>query len=186
MMIEEKKKSNFEIYYREYAQKLYGVALRMVNNHQDALDIVQECFLKAYQKWENFRGDATVSTWLYRITVNLSYDFLRKKTKERKVEMSENFVIPDKRKWGGEKEIFNQDIVEKIKNEIDKLTPKQKSIFILKTYEGLTYKEIADILHSRVGTVKATYFQTVQKIKRNLLKEEVVKNELQKSKKLNA
>lgn len=105
MMIEEKKKSNFELYYREYAQKLYGVALRMVNNHEDAMDIVQECFLKAYQKWNSFRGDATVSTYLYRIAVNLSYDFLRKKTKERRVELKEEFTVPDK-KNGVEKEKF--------------------------------------------------------------------------------
>ncbi|MCM8830391.1 MAG: RNA polymerase sigma factor, partial [Candidatus Omnitrophica bacterium] len=67
-----------------------------------------------------------------------------------------------------EKNIIDSDMVDSIKREIDNLTPKQKMVFILKCYEELTYEEIARITKSRVGTVKATYFQVVQKIKKNL------------------
>ncbi|HOK56294.1 MAG TPA: RNA polymerase sigma factor [bacterium] len=69
-------------------------------------------------------------------------------------------------------------MIEEIKKEIDNLTERQKTVFILKTYEELTYEEIANILKSRVGTIKATYFQSLQKIRENLKKKGVIKNEM--------
>jgi RNA polymerase sigma-70 factor, ECF subfamily len=161
-----KKATEFDTYYRMFAQKLYGVAFKMVNNQQDALDIVHEGFIRAYQNWEKFRGDAAVSTWLYKITLNLSYDFLKKQRRANLLPIEKDFedkrVIPDDRR------VMESDRIERIKAEIKNLTPKQKSIFILKSYEELTYEEIAKIMHSRVGTIKATYFQVIQKIKKRL------------------
>lgn len=171
------KREKFETFYREYANKLYSVAIRMVKNHEDALDIVQECFLRAYEKWENFRGDAKVLTYLYRITMNLSYDLLKKKNRESDLELKEGMVkgsdIID-----SEKKIRDDRVLEKIDEEIDKLTEKQKAIFILKTYEQLSYKEIAKILNSKIGTIKATYFQILQKIRKKLKEQGVIRDEV--------
>lgn len=161
-----KKTVEFDEYYRMFAQKLYGVAFKMVNNQQDALDIVQESFIKAYQNWEKFRGDSAVSTWLYRIVLNRSYDFLKKRSRANILPIEKDFedskAIPDDRM------VMQSDRMEEIRKEIENLTPRQKSIFILKSYDGLTYEEIARIMNRRVGTIKATYFQAIQKIKRNL------------------
>ncbi|MCM8803945.1 MAG: RNA polymerase sigma factor [Candidatus Omnitrophica bacterium] len=172
-------RENFEDCYIKLANKIYGVAYKMVNNHQDALDIVQEVFLRAYKNWNNFKGLSKISTYLYRIAVNLSYDFLRKKNKLRKVE---NIGFEN---WSNlvssvkfEDCIKDEEIIEEIKKEIDNLTEKQKVIFILKTYEELTYEEIASILRKRVGTIKATYFQSLQKLRENLKKKGVMKNEM--------
>ena len=145
----------------------------MVQNHSDALDIVQEGFLRAYKNRDKFKGNSKISTWLYRIITNLSYDFLRKRSKEKKMELFENYGIKSST-FSGENRIIQQDILDKVKEEIETLTPKQKMVFILKTYEGLPYKEIARITHSRIGTVKATYFQTIQKIRKNLVKKKGV------------
>ncbi|MDD3726702.1 MAG: RNA polymerase sigma factor [Candidatus Ratteibacteria bacterium] len=165
-MPEERKRIVFDEYYRDYAGKLYGVAFRMVNNRQDAMDIVQESFIRAYQNWEKFRNESSVSTWLYRITLNLSYDFLKRRSKNGPLPIEKDFE--DRRLYISEKDVINADMSDEIKKEIDNLTPKQKTVFILKCYEELTYEEIARITKSRIGTVKATYFQVVQKIKKNL------------------
>ena len=161
-----KKTAEFDEYYRMFAQKLHGLAFKMTGNRQDALDIVQESFIKAYGNWEKFRGDSAVSTWFYRITLNLSYDFLKKRSRANILPVEKDFedkrVVPDDRR------VMESDRIEKIRKEIENLTPKQKSIFILKSYDELTYKEIAKIMHSSVGTIKATYFQSVQKIRKNM------------------
>jgi len=170
------KTTAFDEYYRTFAKKLYGVAFRMVSNKEDALDIVQESFVKAYQNWEKFRGDSAVSTWLYKITLNLSYDFLKKRMKSNTLPVEKDFEDP--RICINEKKIIESDMINIIKKEVEALTPKQKSIFILKSYDELTYKEIAKITNSRIGTVKATYFQIVQKIKKNVCDKGVSKNEL--------
>lgn len=161
-----KKTTEFDTYYRTFAQKLYGLAFKMVNNQQDAFDIVQESFIKAYQNWEKFRGDSAVSTWLYKITLNLSYDFLKKRNRANILPVEKDFE--DKRIIANDRRVMESDKMEKIKEEIENLTPKQKSIFILKSYDELTYQEIAKIMNSRVGTIKATYFQVIQKIKKNI------------------
>ena len=161
-----KKTTDFDEYYRLFAQKLYGVAFKMVNNQQDALDIVQESFIKAYQNWEKFRGDAAVSTWLYKIALNLSYDFLKKRSRANLMPIEKDFE--DKRIIPNDRKVMESDSLERIKAEVENLTPKQKAIFILKSYDELTYCEIARIVNSRVGTVKATYFQVIQKIRKNM------------------
>ncbi|MCM8784857.1 MAG: RNA polymerase sigma factor [Candidatus Omnitrophica bacterium] len=175
-MIDEKR---FEEYYLTYANKIYGLAFRLLNDHNDALDIVQESFFRAYKKKNSFKGLSKFSTYLYRIAVNLSYDFLRKKSKIKKIENLnyENFPFySNKRNF--EDCIRCDDIAEQIEKEVDNLTEKQKIVFILKTYEEFTYQEIANILKSRIGTVKATYFQSLQKIRENLKKKGVIKNEM--------
>jgi RNA polymerase sigma-70 factor (ECF subfamily) len=174
-----KDKKNFEEYYVMYANKIYSVAYRMLNNHNDAMDIVQETFLRAYKNWNNFKGLSMFSTYLYRIAVNLSYDFLRKKNKMKKVEnLDYENILPYSNKTNFEDCVHYDDILEEIKKEVDNLAEKQKIVFILKTYEELTYEEIAHILKSRVGTVKATYFQSLLKIRENLKKKGVIKNEM--------
>jgi RNA polymerase sigma-70 factor (ECF subfamily) len=86
--------------------------------------------------------------------------------------------VEDSRRYFGEARIIREDVIKQVREEIEKLPPKQKAVFILKTYDGLNYQEIARITNSRIGTVKATYFQTIQKLKKNLYIKEVIKNEL--------
>ncbi|MCK9266783.1 RNA polymerase sigma factor, partial [bacterium] len=126
--MESKKKTDFDTCYRMYAPKMYGVAFKMVSNHHDALDIVQESFIKAFNNWEKFRGDAKISTWLFRITLNQSYDFLRKKQKERSVELEKD--VEDIRRDFGESKIIKEDVWKQIKKEIDELPPRQKAVFV--------------------------------------------------------
>lgn len=173
----EGKNTDFDECYRRCTPNLYRVAFRLVQNHADALDVVQESFYRAYKNWSRFRGQARVSTWLYRIAVNLSYDLLRRRTKVKKMELFENYGFKSD-VYDGEKAVARDGILAKVQEEIAGLTPKQKKVFILKTYEELPYLEIARITRSRVGTVKATYFQAVQKLRKKLKAKGVVGNDL--------
>ncbi len=159
--------ADFDSFYREYAPKLFGVAYRMVRNQTDALDIVQESFLRAYNNWNKFKGKSKLSTWLYRIILNYSYDFLRKRNRQKRADMPEGYEGRTET-FDGERQVRQSELADKVKAEIEHLTVKQKTIFVLKTYEELSYQEIAEVVHSRIGTVKATYFQSVQKIRKRL------------------
>ena len=161
------KSADFDAFYREYGRKLYGVAFRLVQNREDALDVLNEGFLRAYRHWKRFRGGAKVSTWLYRIIVNLSYDCLRKRSRTRHVQLFEDYDYKQYT-YHGEREVMNKTLADQVKNEIASLTEKQRAVFVLKIYEELPFKEIAEATSSRIGTVKATYFQALQKIRRNL------------------
>ncbi len=174
-----KEREDFKSCYIKYANKIYRVAYKMLNNHEDAVDVVQEVFLRAYKNWNNFKGLSKMSTYLYRIAVNLSYDYFRRKSKEKKIEnLNYENLASLSFKNDFDTKFRNERIINEIKEEIDKLTEKQKTVFILKTYEELTYEEIAKILRKRVGTIKATYYQTLQKIRDNLKKKGVIKNEM--------
>ncbi len=172
-----RKNPEFDVYYRQLAPKLFGVAFRMLQNQSDALDVVQECFLRAFRSWEKFRSRSKVSTWLYRITMNLCYDQLRKRNRERRIENADSYQIKSDN-FNGEWNLRQEKLVNQVKEEMEKLTPKQKTIFILRLYEELPYAEIARITRSRVGTVKATFFQTVLKLRKGLKEKGVIKNEM--------
>lgn len=176
-----REKKDFEVCYMEYVNKVYGLAYRMVNNHQDAIDITQEVFLRAYKNWNSFKGLSKISTWLYRIAVNVTYDFLKKRNRFYRIENLniQNFPVANNPGYlDYEKKIYQEEIIEEIKKEINNLTEKQRLVFILKTYNELTYEEIGKILKKPVGTVKATYFQSLQKIRENLRKKGVIKDEM--------
>ncbi|MCX7916738.1 MAG: sigma-70 family RNA polymerase sigma factor, partial [bacterium] len=108
-------KKEFEQYYLMYANKIYSVAYRMVNNHEDAVDIVQEVFIRAFKNLNNFKGLSKFSTYLYRITVNLSYDFLRKKAKIKKIEnLNDKMLVNNHDKLNLEYNLYEEDLVNEI------------------------------------------------------------------------
>lgn len=171
------KKADFDTFYRQEAQKFYATAYRMTQNHQDALDIVQETFLHGYRGWERFEGNAKATTWLYRILLNLCYDLLRKRSRERRVELPGEIEHPGE-VYDGEHSVRVSETAARIREVVAELTLKQRTVFVLKTYQELPYKEIAELTRSRIGTVKATYFQAVQKVRRKLKERGVIRHEL--------
>jgi len=167
------KSEEFDAFYREYGRRLYAVAFRLVQNKEDALDILHDSFLRAYRHWQRFRGRAKVSTWLYRIVVNLSYDLLRRRSRTKHLELLDHY---DYRKdfYDGEKAVVRKTLAEQVNAALEVLTERQKAVFVLKVYEELSFQEIAAATSSRIGTVKATYFQALQKVRR-CLKEQGVR-----------
>ena len=149
-----------------YQDKLYNVVLRMVGNADDALDIVQEAFLKAYRSLSRFKGQSKVYTWLYRIAVNTALSFRRSAA----VQMSRSSVSLDDNPHGEEKEskrkipdsTYNgstgaeqSETKEHITRAITELEPELRTVVVLRDLEDLSYEEIAEILEVPKGTVKS-------------------------------
>ena len=145
-----------------FSKKLYYLCLKILQNESDAEDMVQNVFVKAYLNINKFEEKSSLSTWLYRITVNVCNDFLRKKKKEKLVPLY-NTDDEDKEYELGiadEKENVEDKIIEnerkaELHKAIGKLKPKHKELIVLRDLEGLSYEEIAKILNMNVGTVKS-------------------------------
>jgi len=156
---------------KTYKKFVYATALRYIENYDDADDITQEVFIKVYNNLDKFKGNSSFKTWLYRITVNLSINFLRKKKIFRffsldNKEINENFQIdfstPDK-------VLEDKEFNTKFLSIIAKLPEKQRETFALRYYEEMPYEEISKLLGTSVGGLKANYHQAVKKIT-NMLK----------------
>lgn len=164
-LIEQLKNGNetaFNEMVERYSGKLYYLCLKMLQNEKDAEDTVQTVFLKAYLNISKFEEKSSISTWLYRIGVNVCTDLLRKRKKTVTTSLystnseDEEFVleVPD-HKENVEKTVLERERKAALYRAIGKLKPPQRRFIILRDIEGLPYEEIAEILSMNVGTVKS-------------------------------
>jgi len=149
-----------------YQEKIYWVVRRLVNSHDDADDVVQEVFVKAYEGLRSFRGDAQIYTWLYRIAVNASLNYVRLRRVKEFFRFEETIAPETIEHQTPEDIVESNEQREIIEQAVASLPEKQKAVFILRYYEQLTYEEIANILKTSVGGLKANYFHAVRKIER--------------------
>jgi RNA polymerase sigma factor (sigma-70 family) len=147
-----------------YQEKVYWIARRFVNNHDQADDIVQEVFIKVFNALKDFRGQSGVYTWLYRITVNVALNFLRKQRIRDFIRIDEFFETADDESERPDAKFEKDEQQKLIEEAIAKLPEKQKAVFILRYHEELTYEEISLILKTSIGGLKANYFHAVKKI----------------------
>ena len=156
--------TSFNELVKRYQEKIYWIARRIAADHDAADDIAQEVFIKAYSALKDFRGDSAVYTWLYRVTVNLSLNYVRRK-KARNFFRIDDFFTLESDGTDSPDKIFEAKEHNQLLNEaIQQLPEKQKAAFILRYQEELTYEEISDILKTSVGGLKANYFHAVKKI----------------------
>lgn len=154
----------FSCIVRKYSEQLYWQIRRMVTDHDDANDILQNTFLKAWSGLDNFRGDARISTWLYRIAYNECLTFIGKKKAENSISIDADEGESDRLE--GE-EYFNGDRAQELlQKAIGTLPPKQRIVFIMKYFEEKKYEEISEICGTTVGALKASYHHAVQKIEK--------------------
>ncbi|MEX2116336.1 MAG: sigma-70 family RNA polymerase sigma factor [Bacteroidota bacterium] len=147
-----------------YQEKIYWTARRFVNDHQDADDIVQQVLLKAYEGLSDFRSDSGVFTWLYRIAVNTSLNAVRKKRVQEFLHFDELFESENPESERPDELLEQEEERSLIGQAVKQLPEKQKSVFVLRHYEQLSYEDIAVILKTSVGGLKANYFHAVKKI----------------------
>lgn len=159
-----------------HKKKIYYLALDMTGNHHDAEDMSQEVFIKAYRYLNSFRGDAKLSSWLYRITVNTCYDHRRKKSLTS-MEFKENLdeMGTAQQTSTGEHVSENPEqraeasvIQNHIQNALQRLSLKERSVFVLRHYNHFQLKEIAYIMDISLGTVKSTLFRAVERLQKEL------------------
>jgi len=150
---------------RHFQPRLYAQVRRICPSHADCDDILQETFLKAWIHLKDFRGEAKLSTWLYKITYNETLNYLSK-AKNRNIAFS---VIPDLSGDSGFTSEEGIELTQKLEQAIEHLPPKQKLIFCYRYFEEIPYAEIALIMGVTEGSLKASYHHAAQKIEAYLL-----------------
>lgn len=148
---------------RRFHSRIYWAARRMVKSHEDADDIAQEVFVRAYSSLPGFRGESGLYTWLYRIAINLSINHLRRQKVRKIFDLSDYlpFVGTDADQ---DRDIIHDENVSLIEQAIETLPEKQRAVFIMRYYDEMPYEQISAILGTSVGGLKANFHHAVKKV----------------------
>jgi RNA polymerase sigma factor (sigma-70 family) len=153
----------FNLLVGKYKEKLYYIIRRMVIDHDDADDLVQNTFIKVWEALPDFRQEASLYTWLYKIAVNESITFLNKKKKKFLIPLV-NVEHALTSKLESDAYFEGSDIQMKLQKAILKLPEKQRLVFNMKYFDEMKYEEMAEVLNTSVGALKASYHIAVGKI----------------------
>jgi RNA polymerase sigma factor (sigma-70 family) len=153
----------FNLLLKKYQQKIYWHVRRMVIDHDDADDLVQDVFVKVWKNLPGFRNDAQLYTWMYRIATNECITFLNKKKQKNNISLDDvDYELADT--LSSSDQFSGDQIQHKLQQAILTLPDKQRLVFNMKYYDDLKYEEISDILGTSVGALKASYHLAVKKI----------------------
>jgi RNA polymerase sigma-70 factor (ECF subfamily) len=150
---------------RRHQQRVYWTARRIVGNHADADDVAQETFVKAFLALGDFRGDSSFFTWLYRIAVNLSLNTVRKRQVMNYLRESEiiSRFLPASDDPARDVELSETE--SKLQKAVATLPEKQRAVFVMRYFDEMSYEEIARVLKTSVGGLKANYFHALNKVR---------------------
>jgi RNA polymerase sigma-70 factor (ECF subfamily) len=169
----------FDALVRQYDQAVLRLALRLTGSEQDAQDIHQEAFLKAYRYLANFRFECSFYTWIYRIATNLCLDHLRRRKSRREdqsvlvdargeeMDLLSN-VSDDRSGANPARELERKVLAERIQDALGQLTPRERMVFELKHYQGLKLRAIGEMLETTEETAKNTLFRATRKLRGRL------------------
>ena len=170
--------NSFEIIVKKYEKMIYNLAMSKTNNRENAEDISQECFLRAYKMLASYRTDSAFSTWIYRICQNLIFDFYRKEKKIKTVSLSvadeygeepQQKELPDFESDPAE-QILRTEKIEKIREIINSLPEDLREIIVLRDLNNISYVRISEMLDIEIGTVKSRLNRAREKLKNYILK----------------
>ena len=162
---EKTQRRGFEMIVAQYSEQLYWQIRRMVYSHEDAHDLLQNTFIKAWTNIDYFRGDAKLSTWLYRIALNECLTFLNKQRAQTTVSLDdpEADVL---QKLESDPYFSGDKIQTTLQKALLTLPEKQRMVFNLKYYQEMKYEEMSEIFGTSVGALKASYHHAVKKIEK--------------------
>ena len=152
----------FRILVDAYSEPLYWQIRRMVLNHDDANDLLQASFMKVWQNIHHFRGEAKLSTWLYKIAVNESINFLKKERQRNNVSSEEDLYLLNSLE--SDPYFDGDELQKKLEKAILALPEKQRLVFNMRYYDEMKYEEMSEILGTSVGALKASYHHALKKV----------------------
>lgn len=139
-------------------RRVVNLGLHILRNEESALDVAQEVFMRAYEELNRWRGEARFSTWLYRTALNVCFERIRADEKQRKIrDRSPGEQLAHE----PEREMVNGEIMQAIRDSVQELPPRQRSIFVLKQFHELRFNEIAQLLDITEGGAKASYHKAL-------------------------
>ena len=160
----------------KYQGRVYAMVYGMLRNREDARDITQEAFVKAYKNLKSFRLESSFYTWLYRIAMNLAIDFTRKRKRQGTTSFDE--AVASRDQDGGISEVHHGDspskklerkqVYKQIMDALEKLPADQKQVILLRELEGLSYREISEVMDIPEGTVMSRLFYARKKLQKLL------------------
>ncbi len=151
----------FSLLMDKYQEPLYWLVRRMLNDHDDANDVTQNTFIKVFRGFHNYKGDAKLYTWLYRIASNEAITFINQRNKKA---ISSLDTIPATYELRADSYFDGDEIQRLLKNAISQLPDKQRLVFNMRYYEEIPYEEMSKILETSVGALKASFHHAVKKI----------------------
>lgn len=148
---------------RRYSEPLYRQIRRMVENHDDANDLLQNTFMKAWSSIDAFRGQAKLSTWLYKIAINESITFLNRERKRQNIPLDgdDSFLINS---IEADRYTDGDELLKRLRIAIASLPEKQRLVFNMRYYDEMKYEQMSEILGTSEGALKASYHLAVKKI----------------------
>lgn len=156
---------------RRYQEKVYWIARRIMGSHDDADDVVQDVFVRVYGSLKNFRAESGFYTWIYRITVNVALNALRKRKLKEFVRYDDFIRESQPDDTLADDDLLRNEYRSILQRAIEQLPAKQKLVFMMRHNDEMPYEEIAAILKTSVGGLKANYFHAVKKIQKFVRKE---------------
>lgn len=162
-----------------HQRRVYGLILRLTNSPEDALELSQETFFNAWRGLPNFHGESRFSTWLFRLATNVSIDFLRRENRRRSIvagSLSDgdfeggDWDIPDTR-FTPQGEAERGELQEAVRRGLARLSDEHRTVLVLRDLNGLSYREISEILHIEEGTVKSRIARARLALKKVLLED---------------
>lgn len=166
----------FEQLFQKYHRRAYAVALGVVKRHEDALDVVQDAFIKVHKHLATFQGTSSFYTWLYRIVMNLSIDQIRRRRKvaewgddiQKDDAAGDGTLLPRMPNENPRKTVVRRELSEKIQAALDTLPEYHRAVIILREVEGLSYEEMAQALDVPKGTIMSRLFHARRKMQEQL------------------
>ncbi len=164
-----------QVLFEEHRTKIYRVCLLYTDNADDAKDVLQETFLRAYRSIRRFRGESSFSTWLTRIAINLCLNLRRDRRSSETLDGDRLDMVvmslPHSRPANPEENLRTRELRERIMSLVERLPPRERMAFILKHFEQLKIREISELMHISEGTVKSFLHRAVVSLRQGLAHE---------------
>jgi len=170
----------FQALVQRYQHKAFSVAFGMLRREEDALDVVQESFLKVYRNLEGFQGNSSFYTWLYRIVSNLAIDHIRRRRRVSETSFDdmvgrseiqakdEGGLAPSRSGTNPQKELARKELIEHVNRALDTLSPTHRAVLLLREQEGLSYEELAEVMQCSKGTIMSRLHHARKNVQREL------------------